>query len=228
MPINLKDLVIANKSQFILMFGTLIAQVFSTLSIFLVANKINPTEYGEYSWILISLNILTPISLFKLEVRIVNANENEVSNFFKHAILKLVSVSVFILVPFWFIVSWFWNFPISKALTVLSFIFLLNIVINSCLLMIAIALRKKNYLSVAISSIIQNASTIIFQVLFLKFGNSLILLLSAFLLGRFLSILVIFLWKDNRISIARIVKNIGNDKGNKLNHDVSLMLTNPH
>ena len=188
----------ANKVSIHLMLGTLIAQIFSTSSIFIIAHRLNPFIFGEYSFIIAVLNIAIPFSLFKSEVLLVNKEVTLIWKILTYAFRRLMTASLIIIIIFTFIVLEKWEYTPQRAIITLFLIYIANLTLNFVALVIAFALRVKNFTSIVYSGIVQNFLTLVCQIFFLEIEKSLDSLLLAFIIGRMFSILVIISYKDIR------------------------------
>jgi O-antigen/teichoic acid export membrane protein len=190
----------SNKIPLILMLGTIIAQIFSFVSIFVLAHHFSPLIYGQYALIIVIINAAVPLSILKLETLAVIESTSNLVNILFIALRRLLLISVLVSLAFAVVVIREWGYVRWEAFLIILLIFTSNYVFNCNLLTLAITLKFKRYSTVALSGIIQNGFTLAIQFVFIQVSNSLLSLLVSLLIGRLIS--VFFLFTDSTTTIA--------------------------
>ena len=171
-------------------FGNFVAQILSIFSLPFITRTYSPEEFGVYIFVISICTLLIPVATLRFETLIVlSRDQNEVeeitlaSVFFSFWISCISSF--FALIYFSFFEKKTLNGSIAFAITlgIILFVQSVNIVYVQTLL------QQKNYLSVARSSVTQNASTPFFQLIFGIYNKTYLALGIGYSIGRLLSTL---------------------------------------
>jgi O-antigen/teichoic acid export membrane protein len=200
-----RPIVEANKPQFILMSGTFISQILSFASVITLARHLNQTSYGHYSFALIVITTLLPITTRKLETLVVNASEFEIKIMLGELIRRSTYFGVLYSCSLAFISYYFWNFSVVMGLLFALSVFVVNGIMSISVISISFCLRSRNFRAIALNGLLQNGFTLIFQIIILKLENSISTLMFAFFVGRLLAFGGFFFWSDFRTITNNIV-----------------------
>ena len=205
----------ANKPQFILMSGTLISQVLSFASVIILARYLDQTSYGHYSFALIAITTLLPITTRKIETLAVNAREFEIKIMLGELIRRSTYFGFLYSCSLGVISHYFWNFSLGMGLLFALSVFVVNLIMSFSVISISLCLRNRNFRAIALNGLVQNGATLTFQIIILEFENSISTLMFAFFVGRLLAFGSFFLWSDFKTIVNHILSSKTVSSGRK-------------
>jgi hypothetical protein len=173
------------KNAFKVGIGTIIAQLISGATLLAIPHLYNPDDFGKYTSVLVLSTIFLPFATLKIEVLSTVIKSNLDSRFLFWFVKRLAfSVSCFSILI---------TFPYFKYIIGLGVISAINFSLTTSFMVIAqsfaiiqvqMQIRDQNLDRVAISGVIQNGTTLIFQTVFTFFSKGSSGLILGYLLGR--------------------------------------------
>ena len=164
--------------------GTIIAQLFSILTILIITNLYLPEDYGKLNFCTSIVSILIPIATLRLETILVKSSTQDQIIRVAHQASKQIFMSCAIFF-FCSLIFQLYYFKMNQDVILISFFLSILLLVQSQIILFSnIALKLKNYNQVSSSGVIQNLFTGLFQFwfgIFLPSSNSLI---AGYLIGR--------------------------------------------
>jgi len=182
--------------------GTILAQIISLVTIPIISRIYDPAEYGHLTLILSVTAILIPVATFRIETLIVVSDTDEEAAKLLSISAKLtliVSVTLFAVIFINYFI--FENSSFRQAL-ITGFLFALVLMAQSIgVLMVQVALRAHKDSDIARSSVMQNLSISLAQVVTGIWSPSGCALVSSYIAGRMVGISP--LWRETRKILSK-------------------------
>jgi O-antigen/teichoic acid export membrane protein len=169
--------------------GTLVAQGITFISIPIISRIYSPSEYGNLVFLLSTTGLFVPIATLKIETLLVTiSSETKMNEYFKLSLITSTLISLILGILFF--TSQILNNENSQntKITMAFFFSALLFVQSLSVLTIQLSLRARRYKKITQSSIFQNASTNVLQILLGKIEPTTSMLVGSFFIGRLLGV----------------------------------------
>ena len=147
-----------------LLFGTLIAQLITFLTLPVLTNLVTPTEFGKYTQTLFLVATFLPFATMRLESLIVAVSDDVLAGrLAKLALISSTFLTLLFLPAFLLIVS---QFSVKLEIGIYPFLVIVITLISQSLALVLnqYNLRLKRYKKIMIGSVLQNSTTSIIQI----------------------------------------------------------------
>jgi len=189
--------------------GTIVAQLISAVGLILIPKLYSPSEFGLYIIVLTTATFIQPFATLRIEILSTVVKKQEDSNLLFWFVKRLTAVVSGL--AFIFILVFSVTFTARGANASVGFSLAVSIIIlvqSFTIIFIQERLRSGDLKRVALSGVLQNGTTLIFQVILSGVRHGGLTLFLGYVLGRIVSIFSLQVPPDLRRKSKYSIRNI--------------------